>query len=409
MGVPSAAVVYTGESGEMSGSGKGAAYSEDVSTTLENTNQWLKDIREDEKLKREEQRKKAEAWNSMLEETPDVWNLDFEKVKEKSLAYNDYVRSLREQGYNPYDLPAKESRELERRKAEVIRETNAAKANKEYWDKNTFNIDEDAGKTWNQEYATKWFEQYADPNLSPSERAKIRQQGKPYQKNVDLTDLVSTIGDTMEEQKLTQGGYDITGRDKEDFKKLLSIYFNDQSGMEDYEALMNSGKYKDDAELMKKAEEIFDALYKTSKVKRGGSGGGTKGGSGTEKETKPPVYAADKTSEPEYDQSIAKNKINVENRTPVYVTDKDGNKVANFVPGEFKIKPGGAVDVFGKGTNSQDTQVDIVIDYNLNKNEFLSKGYPNIFDLFRDANDLTSTSSTGGQKTLAERMREQNK
>jgi hypothetical protein len=141
------------------------------------------------------------------------------------------------------------------------------------------------------------------------------------------------------------------------------------------------------------------------KSKSGGGGGG-KGGSGTEKETNPPVYFSDKTLETEYDQGIVKNKINLENKTPIYVTDTEGNKVGNFVPGEFKIKPGGAVDVFGTGTDSEGRQVDVKIDYNTNKSEFLSKGYPNVFDLFRAANNLTTGTSTGtGGGSLADQMR----
>jgi len=218
MGVPSAAIVYTGESGNMPGSGRGAAYAEDVSSTLENTNQWLKDIRENEKLKKKEAQQKANAWNSMLEENPDVWNIDFEKVREKAEVYNNYVIGLKEQGYDPYNLPPSEMKELNKLQSELVRETNAAKANKEWWDKNTFNINEDAGKTWDQGHATEWFKQYADPNLSPVERAKMRQEGNPYLKNVDLVDIVSDLTNKMEEQKLTQGGYDITQKTEEDFK-----------------------------------------------------------------------------------------------------------------------------------------------------------------------------------------------
>lgn len=424
MGVPSAAIVYTGAAGEMSGSGKGAAYSEDVSSTLENTNKWLKDIREDERLRKEEQRKKAEAWNTMLEKTPDVWNLDFEKVREKADAYNNYVIDLKEQGYDPYNLPADKMREMNKLQADVIRETNAAKANKEYWDKNTFNIDEDAGKTWNQEYATKWFEQYADPNLTPSERAKIRQQGKPYQKNVDLTDLVSTIGDTMEEQKLTQGGYDITGRDKEDFKKLLSIYFNDQSGMEDYEALMNSGKYKDDAELMKKAEEIFDAIYKTDKIKRS-----TPQQPKKDKEEKPAGYGTGNWDgkfsitygkDDAYPPAKEANTIHITRTGPnddlpfINVLDDNG-KLIQFQPTTFYLK-NNEISVRGfKKENGKD--VDTYISYNKNKEKLKSQmnGYDVMEDFIKindpNANTGTSTStgSTRGQKTLAELMKEQNK
>lgn len=413
MGVPSAAVVYTGGAGEMSGSGKGAAYSEDASPVLESMNQWLKDIREDEKLKREEQRKKAEAWNAMLEKTPDVWNLDFEKVKEKSLAYNDYVRSLREQGYNPYDLPSKESRELERLRTEVIRETNAAKANKEYWDKNTFNVDEDAGKTWDQGYATKWFEQYADPNLTPSERAKIRQQGKPYQRKVDLVDIVADLTDKMEEQKLTQGGYDITQKTEEDFKNLLSIYFKDQAGMDEYEALMSKGKYKTDDDLMKEAVSIFNSIYKPDKVKRS-----TPQQPKKDKEEKPTGYGTGNWggqltvtygNDAQFPSAKTANKINITRTTsndnlPFLNLQDDNGKLIEFQPTTFFLK-GNEVSVYGM-KNENGKKIPAWISYNKNKEALKSQmnGYDVMEDFIKinDPNANTGTSTGTGSKSSKE-------
>jgi len=424
MGVPSAAVVYTGAAGEMSGSGKGAAYSEDVSSSLENVNQWLKDIREDEKLRKEEQQKKNNAWNTMLEETPDVWNLDFEKVKEKSLAYNDYVRSLREQGYNPYDLPTKESRELERLRAEVVRETNAAKANKEWWDKNTFNINEDDGKTWDKGYATKWFEQYANPDITPSERSKIRQQGNPYQRNVDLVDIVSDLTDKMEEQKITQGGYDITQKTEEDFKNLLSIYFQDQAGMEEYESLMNRGKYKTDDDLMKEAVSIFNSIYKPDKVKRS-----TPQQPKKDKEEKKSGYGTGNWNgqltitygnDAAYPSATRANAISItrtssnDNLPFLNLKDDNGNLI-QFQPTDFYLK-GDEVSIRGfKKQGGKD--VDSYISYNKNKQALKAQmnGYDVMEDFIQKNNSTdntdtsTGTGSTGGKKTMAELMREQNK
>lgn len=424
MAIPSAAVVYTGASGEMSGSGKGAAYSEDVSSSLQNMNQWLKDIREDEKLRKEEQQKKNNAWNTMLEETPDVWNLDFEKVKEKSLAYNDYVRSLREQGYNPYDLPTKESRELERLRAEVVRETNAAKANKEWWDKNTFNINEDDGKTWDKGYATKWFEQYANPDITPSERSKIRQQGNPYQRNVDLVDIVSDLTDKMEEQKITQGGYDITQKTEEDFKNLLSIYFQDQAGMEEYESLMNRGKYKTDDDLMKEAVSIFNSIYKPDKVKRS-----TPQQPKKDKEEKKSGYGTGNWNgqltitygnDAAYPSATRANAISItrtssnDNLPFLNLKDDNGNLI-QFQPTDFYLK-GDEVSIRGfKKQGGKD--VDSYISYNKNKQALKAQmnGYDVMEDFIQKNNSTdntdtsTGTGSTGGKKTMAELMREQNK
>jgi hypothetical protein len=386
MGVPSAAIVYTGESGNMQGSGRGAAYSEGIGSTLDIIDKGLRDIRENEKLKKQEALQKANAWNSLMEETPDVWNVDYEKVNEKANAYTQYVADLKTAGYDPFNLPAKEMRELTRLRNEVAREATAAKANKEWWDKNTFNINDDAGKTWDQGYAAKWFEKFTDPNLTPSERAKLRQQGNPYLKNVNLVDIVSNIGGQMDEQKITQGGYDITGKNKEDFKKLISIYFADQAGMDDYEALMSGGKYKTDEDLMNDASTIFDSLYKTDKVKRATSGGGTK-----KKDENVSGYGTGNWNNklsvssqvlPNFKSGVTANTLYVtrtgtnDNVPPIQMADATG-KTVNFQPISYHLRDDGAISVLGEviGTDAlnNQTRTQTWMDYDANKSAFQSQ------------------------------------
>lgn len=83
MGVPSAAIVYTGESGQLPGSGKGAAYSEGIDNTIDIVNNYMKQSREYEKNKEEERKEKLDSWNKYLMDTPDVWALDYGSVVEK--------------------------------------------------------------------------------------------------------------------------------------------------------------------------------------------------------------------------------------------------------------------------------------------------------------------------------------
>ena len=423
MGVPSAAIVYTGESGNMQGSGRGAAYSEGIGSTLDIIDKGLKDIRENEKLKKQEAMQKANAWNSLMEETPDVWNVDYESVNEKANAYTKYVTDLKYAGYDPFNLPSKEMRELTRLRNEVSKEATAAKANKEWWDKNTFNINEDAGKTWDQGYAAEWFKKYTDPSLTPSERAKLRQESNPYQKNVDLVDIVATIGKQMDDQKITKGGYDITQKSPEDFKKLISIYFADQGGMDDYEALMSRGKYKNDEELLNDATTIFKSLYQPSSVKRPSSGSTTK-----PKEQKEDKFkyggktwgdnlsvSAGKNAN--FDPNVTYNTIVVnKDQKPlpaIEVPTGDGGAVEHFQPVSFHMRsdkdPSGNkyISVLG---NIYDEKGNVTgqkwLDYDAMKPYFTSQMEQfDVREQLRELNNPTSTGvgTTGTTETPAQR------
>jgi hypothetical protein len=389
MAAPFGSRVFTGAAGEQSGYGKGAAYVPDSTKSLEILSKGLKDIRENERQKKLDAQKKANAWNSLLEDTPDVWQIDFEKVNEKSLAYTNHVISLKERGFDPYNLPPEEMRELNRLKTEVIREANAAKANKEYWDKNTMAINTDAGKKFDQGYATEFFKSYTDPSMSATERAKYRTENSPYLKNVDLIDIVDGIYDKMPLETAPVGKQIISTKDEEKFKSLFEIYLNSDSGQDDYEALMKRGDYTTEDELVEDAIKAFRAMNeKDVKDKPKESSGGT----GSTKNKKPTVKVKSIDSdtktdsgEPLYDQGLEFNKILLDNTPGVYVVDNDGNRIKDFIPsGGFRIRKDGNIDVIGEGKSEADNSVvEITINYEKNKDQFNVKGYPNMYNEFR--------------------------
>jgi len=402
MAAPVGSRVYTGMAGEQSGYGKGAAYVPDATKTLELMSQGLKDIREQEKQRKLEAQKKSNAWNSLMEETPDVWEIDFEKVNEKSLAYTNHVISLKERGYDPFNLPPEELRELNKLKTELIREANAAKGNKEYWDKNTLNINNDAGKKFDQGYATEFFKTYTDPSMSATERAKYRMENDPYLKNVNLIDIVSGIYDKMPLETNTVGKQIITTKDEEKFKSLFDIYLNSDVGKDDYDALLKRGDYASDDALVEDALKAFKSMNERSSKDKPKT---TSGGSGTTTSKKPSIKVKGVDTDtkgddgnPKYDQTLKYNKILLDNTPSVYVMSTDGRRIKDFQPvGGFRMRPDRHIEVIGEGKAEDDNSiVEVVVDYgtNENKDQFDIKGYPDMFTAFKDAENAAGSKKT---------------
>lgn len=367
-------------------------------------------IQKDVLAKREKKRKEYEqqqsTWNALLEDMPDVWQSDYEYVNKAVKEYNDFIIDLKSQGIDPETMDSSLLKKMKQLENNIRKTSSAAKDNETYYNQSFNILNQDKQSKYNKDYATQWLRGYADPNKTPQERSILRTESNPFKLNYDLIEFIDET--IPKEEVVDTGRKKVTSRNQEAHRSLVLDYImNDAQGQEIYDSLKKPGETVDMF-----AERVSQEGQKRYPVKidvqpAGSGGGGSKSGSGTTKQLEAPVYFSDKTSEPEYDQSIAKNKINLENKTPIYVTDPGDNKIGNFVPGEFKIKPGGAVDVFGTGTDSQGRQVDVKIDYNTNMSEFLAKGYPNIFDLFRLANDINAqTSTTSGGQTLAERMRQ---
>jgi predicted phage terminase large subunit-like protein len=136
MGVPSAAIVYTGASGNMPGSNRGAAYSEGLGETLNIVNQGLEDIRSYEAERKKDQQAKMQAWQDFNMEDPDVWNVDLPKIQEKVTEYKEYMKKLKlNPKIDPRNLPLDEQKKVDEMVREIKRQTNAAKVNAKIWEK----------------------------------------------------------------------------------------------------------------------------------------------------------------------------------------------------------------------------------------------------------------------------------
>lgn len=256
MGVPSAAIVYTGASGNMPGSNRGAAYSEGLGETLNIVNQGLQDIRSYEAEKKKDQEAKMRAWQDFNMEDPDVWNVDLPKVQEKVTDYTEYMKKLKlNPKIDPRNLPPDEQTKVDQMVREIKRQTNAAKVNAKIWEKDKPEVDKNPNK-YDQGHAATWAQQFMRDDITPEERLKYAQSNSIFKNNVNLVDVVEKIDDLMEDEEIKVNGRTMIKKDPEKFKNLLGIYFKDQVGTGDYEAL--SPRYgNDDAKLYEEATSMF--------------------------------------------------------------------------------------------------------------------------------------------------------
>jgi hypothetical protein len=393
MGVPSAAIVYTGAAGDMPGSNRGAAYSEGLGETLNIVNQGLEDIRSYEAERKKNQQEKVKAWDDFLMEDPDVWNIDLPKIQEKVTEYNEYIHGLmNDPKVDPRNLSTDQRKRINEMTREIKKQTNAAKMNAKIWDKGRDDVSKNP-KEWDSGHATIWGKQFMNPDITPEERLSFAQANSIYKRNVELVDVVEKIDELMDEEEIKVNGRTMIKKDPEKFKNLLGIYFKDQVGSQDYEALIT--RYENDpAKLYEEATSLFKDMNpgKPKPITKSGGGSGSGGGGGKkDKEPEITITGQGKKTDSKWNQNYAINKISLGKTKPIYAYDFAGNAYANFVPQDgFYLRPEGGVTAIGYGTDADGRQVKVEVDYDTNMENFTGAGYPNIFDEFRSRTSVKS-------------------
>jgi hypothetical protein len=285
----------------------------------------------------------------------------------------------------------------------IRKAASAAKDNETYYNQSFNILNQDKQSKYNKDHATQWLRDYADPDKSPQDRAKLRTESNPFKLNYDLIEFIDET--IPKEEVVDTGRKKVISRNKEAHRSLVLDYImNDAQGQEIYDSLKKPGETVDMF-----AERVSQEGQNRYPVKtdvqpapqRGGSGSGS--GGGTKKEPDVLITGQTKETDPRWEQSFAVNKIALGKSKPVYVYDDNGNPVMNFVPADgFYLEPGGAVAAIGYGTVEEvqpdgsklSKQIQLEVDYNKNKGNFDAQGYPNIFDEFRTRTSSTS-SATG--------------
>jgi hypothetical protein len=344
----------------------------------------------EEKEKAEKLKKQNAIWNQQLLDMPDVFEQDYQEIKKKVDEYNDFIITKKSAGEDMDNLSNDDIKKMKELSNQIRRAAVISKDNQAYWEQLQKDIDGDETGKYDKEHAATWNANYA--KLSMEDKMKYRNSENPRKLNYGLLDFVDET--IPPNDKITDTGrVKTTMKDPVEHKRIiLETIRNTPVGMEQYDAL----------KLPNETEEQFaDRVVAEGQIRykvkpdvqpapaRSGGGGGTEKKE-EDKIPKPKTYSKDLGAD--YNQGIANNKIQFDKTPGVYVVGKDGTQYNDFKPvGGFKIKNGGAVDVFGTATDQDGKVVQVVggIDYNQNQDQFNNSGYPNVFDLFRSVEDGT--------------------
>ena len=363
--------------------------------------------------KRKEYEQQQATWNALLEDMPDVWQSDYEYVNKAVNEYNDFIVDLKSQGIDPDTMDSSLMRKAKELENNIRKATSAAKDNETYYNQSFNILNQDKQSKYNKDHATQWLKDYADPNKSPQERAKLRNESNPFKLNYDLIEFIDET--IPKEEVVDTGRKKVTSRNKEAHRSLVLDYImNDAQGQEIYDSLKKPGETVDmfAERVSQEGQKRYPAKTDVQFTPSGG-GGRSGGGGGGAKEPDILITGQSKETDAKWDQSYGVNKIALGKTKPVYVYDDNGNPIMNFVPADgFYLKPGGAVAAKGYGM-IEETQLDgtkiakqitLEVDYDKNKGNFDAQGYPNIFDEFRTrTSGGGSTTTTGQKETPAQR------
>jgi hypothetical protein len=357
-----------------------------------------KDIVTQKKAKELELKKQNQAWDTLLENMPDVWQADSEYVNKSLNEYNDFIIDLKARGLDPNDLDVTTMKKMRELENNVAKAASFAKDNEAYYNQAFAELNRDKEGKYNKQHATDWFKTYADPKLSPQERYKLRNEGNPFKINHSLIELIDK---TIPKPGVTDTGKKkVTSRDATEHKSVVLDYImNDPVGKEKYESLKKDGE--DEVAFAERIAKEGQSRYPIIEDLQTGSTKKTGTGSTGTKDKKPSIKVSTKDTDPKYDQNLGINKILYENTKPVYVKDVNGKTVDNFEPsGGFKISPDGNVYAIGTGKDDQGGQIDVTVNYGQNKEQFDVAGYTDVFQDFYNKNNQKASGTTGGAKTI---------
>lgn len=397
--------------GRVGTEGGGEAVVFDTSQFFQNVYNMQKDIATDREKKRKEYEQQQATWNSLLEDPGDVWQSDYEYVNKAVNAYNDFIIDLKTRGIDPDTMDASLLKKMKQLESEIRKATSASKDNETYYNQSFNILNQDKQSKYNKNYATEWLREYADPSKTPQDRSKMRNESNPFKLNYDLIEFVDQ---TIPEPEVSDTGRKkITSRNKEAHRSIVFDYVtNDPKGQEIYESLKKPGETVDlfAERVAEEGQKKYPVKTDVQPVPSGRGGGG--GGSKDKKEDKVEIVATEKVADPKWTQEYDVNAASLGKlKPPVYVYTDDGFPVMNFVPDDgFYLRPGNTVVAVGYGTDEEDKQIRVEIDYEKNKRKFNAAGYPDMYDYFVQkiwgggSGSAASTPKAAG-KTLAERMR----
>jgi hypothetical protein len=201
----SAAIVYSGNQGgraDNSGSAPILDTAGDFLPYVMQINARREAERTAEATRAREAAKASEkAWASFEIDMPDVWAADSPYVEQDLVKYHDSLVEEKLKGGDPLDTYSDSGKLRKQNETQIKKRTSLAKDNEAYFTANKEAIAKDAAGKYDKKYAAEWFTKYADPKLTPEDRAKMRLDSSPYKLNYSET---AFIDDTLPDP--TQAG-----------------------------------------------------------------------------------------------------------------------------------------------------------------------------------------------------------
>jgi len=384
------------------GQGTGEATVLDTSGFYNTMYNIQRDVVEQQRKKEEEAKRQNATWNALLGDMPDVWQADSEYVNKALNEYNDFVIDLKAQGLDPSQLDANLSRKMKELENKVAKAASFAKDNETYYNQSFNILNQDKTNQYNKDHATDWLKTYADPKLSPEDRAKMRTESNPFKINYSMLEF---IDDTIPKEEVKDSGRKkITSRNQDAHKAFVVDYItNDPAGREKFESLRkpNEDEFAFAERVSEEGQKRYPAKIDVQPPPQPRTSDQFKGGYGTGNWNDKLSIEAEKLPQPNFSQGVSTNTISVTrtstNDQPPPISVHKAGVTFEFQPISYHLDNNGKVAVYGNIWDNKKGKIDRQdwIDYDENAALFTSQlNGMDIRKEFQTRNSGTATGST---------------
>lgn len=377
----SAAQVFTGVSGGRGdNSGRAAVLDSAPDFNADVFYQRLYERQRQEKLDKAKAAKdQQKAWADLSLEMPDVWSVDSPYLEKQLLDYDDYITNMKMNGADPENLYTPEGKEVRKRAMEMEKTRALIGENEAFYNDLVKKVDNDKEGVFDKAHATEFIRRYADPKLSPQDRAKMRMEENPLKLNVTETDFINAALP----EKIQRGRTEMY--DPESFEVIATDMISSPNGRMMYESLKQPGE--DEATFVKRMRSQFEQMYKPS-IKPSPSGGSSGGSGGSDKvNLSESIGEWDQLAQGEVNTIDVKKASTLDNLPAIGGIVDDNGTLIQFQPYRFvKLKDGSVKAIGTKYENKkkpsldpngepeyEQVQSEVMIDYDKNADAFISQ------------------------------------
>lgn len=392
----SAATVFTGLQGGRGDNSGSAA----VLDTYGDFNQdyyyrlWEQQKATAAKEKEAKAKEQNKAWAEYSMEMPDVWQVDSPFLERDLMEYDKTITDMRLAGKDPENMYGPDGKKVKELQTGLLKQKAIATDNEKFYNDARAKIDADKGQNFDIGYAQNWLKEYADPNKTPQDRAKMRMEGSPYKLNITVTDFVA---DTISDE--TQDGRRIFRDPKAHEAKVRGV-IDSPNGDMIFEALKKDGEDKESftKRMVAEGQLMFPPERKPSPQGSSSSSSGGGGGWGDKLSINVESGTFGELVQGVPNTVDVKRKGTNDDLPPIEVVD-DGGAAITFQPVRF-LKTNDGWKVYGKKQTTKAATAmspattvteNVTIDYGKNHGAFVAQMEG--FDLYKDVDENTPSGN----------------